>query len=69
MEWRSVVFSDESRFYLYASDGRTRVRRIPAERDLPEFIRQRHINPTSGFMVWGGGYQLQLAVPIGVSAE
>ena len=31
VEWRSVVFSDESRFGLYASGGRTRVRRSPGE--------------------------------------
>ena len=29
VEWCSVVFSDESRFCLYASDGHTRVRRRP----------------------------------------
>ena len=38
-EWRSVVFSDESRFYLYESNGRTRIRRRPGERHLPECIR------------------------------
>ena len=42
MEWRSVVFSDESRFCLYMSDGRTHVRRRSGERHLPECIRPRH---------------------------
>ena len=51
--WRSVVFSEESRFCLYASDGRTRVRRGPGERHLPECISPRHKGLTSGFMVWG----------------
>ena len=32
VEWRSVVFSDDNRFCLYASDGRTRVRRRSGER-------------------------------------
>ena len=41
VEWRSVVFSDESRFCLYASDGRTRVRPRPDEHHLPECTRPR----------------------------
>ena len=52
-EWRSVVFSDESRFCSSSSDGRTRVRRRFGERHLPECIRSRHTCPTSGFMAWG----------------
>ena len=52
VEWRSVVFSDESRFCLYASDGHTRVCCRPSERHLPECIHSRHIGPTSGFIVW-----------------
>ncbi|GBM65327.1 hypothetical protein AVEN_89694-1 [Araneus ventricosus] len=36
-EWRSVVFSDESRFCFGASDGRVLVRRRPGE----------HLQPTS----------------------
>ena len=50
VEWRSVVFSDESRFCVYVS---TRVWRRPGERHLPEYIRPRHTGFTSGFMVWG----------------
>ena len=54
VEWSSIVFSDdESRFRLYASDGRTRVRPRPVERHLPECICPRHTDPTPGFMVWG----------------
>ena len=34
VEWRSVVFSDENRFSLYASDGRTSVQRRFGERHL-----------------------------------
>ena len=39
VEWRSVVYSDESKFCSYASDDRVRVRRRPSERLLPECIR------------------------------
>ena len=42
VEWHSVVSSDESRFYLYASDGRTYVELRPGELHLPECIRPRH---------------------------
>ena len=38
VEWRSVVFSDESRFCLYASGGRTSVRRRPGNHHLPDCI-------------------------------
>ncbi|GBN01898.1 hypothetical protein AVEN_137408-1 [Araneus ventricosus] len=41
-EWRSVAFSDESRFYLGASDGRVLVRRRPGERLQPTCLRPRH---------------------------
>ncbi|GBM10330.1 hypothetical protein AVEN_131069-1 [Araneus ventricosus] len=49
-DWRSVVFSDESRFYLGASDGRMLVRRRPGERLQPSCLRSRHTGP--GTMVW-----------------
>ena len=61
VDWRverhSVVFSDESRFCLCASDGRTgvqrtRVQRTPGERNLPECINPRYTDPTSGFILW-----------------
>ena len=53
VEWRSVFFNDESRFCLYASDGRTRLRRRPGERHLPECIQPPHTGPISGLTVWG----------------
>ncbi|GBL79540.1 hypothetical protein AVEN_18124-1 [Araneus ventricosus] len=52
-EWRSVVFSDESRFCLGASDGRVLVRRRPGERLQPTCLRPRHTGTTPGVMVWG----------------
>ncbi|GBN75642.1 Transposable element Tc1 transposase [Araneus ventricosus] len=51
-EWRSVLFSDESRFCLGASDGRVMVRRRPGERLQPTCLRPRHTGPTPGVMVW-----------------
>ncbi|GBM29648.1 hypothetical protein AVEN_125295-1 [Araneus ventricosus] len=52
-EWRSVVFSDDSRFCLGASDGRVLIRRRPGERLQPNCLRPRHTGPTPGVMVWG----------------
>ncbi|GBN34178.1 hypothetical protein AVEN_265569-1 [Araneus ventricosus] len=52
-KWRYVVFSDESRFCLDASDGRVLVRRRPGERLQPTCLRPRYTGPTSGGMVWG----------------
>ena len=52
-EWRSIVFSDESRFYLGASDGRVLVRRRPGERLQLNCLRPRHAGPTPGVMFWG----------------
>ena len=53
VEWCSVVFSDESRFCLCASDGRTCVRHRPRESHLPVCIHLEHTGLSSGFMVWG----------------
>ncbi|GBM84571.1 hypothetical protein AVEN_33845-1 [Araneus ventricosus] len=52
-EWRSVMFSAESRFCLGASDGRLLVRRSPDERLQPTCLPSRHTGPTPGVMVWG----------------
>ena len=48
MAWCSVVFGDENRFCLYASDGHTRVRRRSGVRNLPECIRLQHTGPHLG---------------------
>ena len=53
VEWHSAVFSDESRFCLYVSDGHTHVWHRLGEHHLPECICPRHAGPTSGFLVWG----------------
>ncbi len=53
VEWRRVVFSDESRFCLGRSDRRVRVRRLPGERESPDCIMESHRSQTPGVMVWG----------------
>ncbi|GBN12951.1 hypothetical protein AVEN_165564-1, partial [Araneus ventricosus] len=52
-EWRSVVFSDESRFCIGASDGCVLVRRRPGELLQPTCMRPIHAGHTPGVMVWG----------------
>ncbi|GFV30003.1 HTH_38 domain-containing protein [Trichonephila clavipes] len=52
-EWRSVVFSDEIRFCLDASDGHVLVRRRPGECLQLNCLQPRHTGPTPVFMAWG----------------
>ncbi|GFX38516.1 transposable element Tc1 transposase [Trichonephila clavipes] len=52
-EWRSVVFSDESKLCLSTSDGRVLVRRRPDELLQPNCLWPRHTGPTLGVMVEG----------------
>ena len=52
-EWRRIVFSNESRFCLWRSDGRIRIRRRPEERLHPDCIVERHVGRTPGIMIWG----------------
>lgn len=52
-EWHRVVFSDESRFSLWAHDGRRRVRRFRGERRNLQLVVERHTALTRGVMVWG----------------
>ena len=39
-EWKNIIFSDESKFNLFHSDGRVKVWRRPNERYLPECTRK-----------------------------
>lgn len=52
-EWEEIVFSDESRFCLWHSDGRLRVRRPRGQRQNLQFVQRRHTALTPGVMVWG----------------
>jgi hypothetical protein len=52
-EWHQIIFSDESRFCLWQSDGRLRVRRPRGQRLNLQFALRRHSGLTPGVMVWG----------------
>ena len=62
MEWRFIVFTDESRFCLYASDGHTCVR-VDLECMHSPMTHRPHVRLHSV-----GVHQLQLLVTFGVSA-
>lgn len=52
-EWENIVFSDESRFCLWNSDGRLRIRRPRGQRQNLQFVQRRHTAQTPSVMVWG----------------
>lgn len=52
-EWNEIFFSDESRFCLWHSDGRSRIRRPRGQRQNLQFVQRRHTALTPGVMVWG----------------
>ena len=65
-DWRTVLFSDESRFALSNSDGRTRVYRRRGERYADSCILQRdRFGGGGSVMAWigiGYGYRTHLVV-------
>ena len=63
--WRRVVFSDESRFQLYRSDGRNRVYRRVGERYAPGCVMQVDRFGGGSVMVWEAiafGWRSQLLI-------
>ncbi|CDQ97158.1 unnamed protein product [Oncorhynchus mykiss] len=52
--WRSVLFTDESRFQLYRADGRQRVLRCVGERFVDVTAVNRVPHGGGGVMVWVG---------------
>ncbi|KAJ8891751.1 hypothetical protein PR048_004304 [Dryococelus australis] len=52
-QWKSVLWSDESRFTLFRSDGRVWVWRLLGERLLPECVVPTRKFGSGGVMVWG----------------
>ena len=53
VQWRNIIFSDESRFVPYGNDARGRVWRRSGERAIPSCIVSRHTARQNGIMVWG----------------
>lgn len=53
-EWSTVLFSDESRFCLYSSDGRERVYRRVGERFADCTVSERPSYNGGSVMVWAG---------------
>ena len=53
-QWRRVMFSDDSRFYLRRVGGRKRVWRRHKERHVPAIVIPRVAYQGGGVMVWAG---------------
>ena len=53
-QWRTVMFSDESRFCLRHVDGRLRVWRRRGERHAEATVQPRHAYNGGSVMVWAG---------------
>jgi hypothetical protein len=55
--WRTIIFSNESRFKVESADGRVRVHKRNNERYLQECIRKHDSHGRGGVMVWAAiGY-------------
>ena len=53
-DWARILFSDESRFHLDSSDGRSRVYRRVGERYQDNCVVERRLFGWGSIMVWGG---------------
>lgn len=51
--WRHVIFADESRFLLYRTDGRVRVRRTRGEGLQDDYVQQTVAGGGGSVHVWG----------------
>ena len=52
-EWNRIFFSDESKFNVFGSDGRNRVRRRQGERLSPKCVKKTVKFGGGSVMVWG----------------
>ena len=52
-DWSQIIFSDESKFQLYKSNGRTYVRRSVGEALDPKCVQQTVKHGGGNVMVWG----------------
>lgn len=53
-QWRTVIFSDESRYCISTADGRTRVWRRRGERYADNCMMETNVWGGPNIMVWGG---------------
>ena len=51
--WRKILWTDESRFCLYHTDGRARVRRLPDKRYIDPCVQGTVAGGGGSVMVWG----------------
>ena len=61
-KWSIILFSDESKFNLYHSDGRIRVWRQSHERYLPECTQGTVRGGGGSVLFWGVFHEMQLAL-------
>ncbi|GBN92603.1 hypothetical protein AVEN_142238-1 [Araneus ventricosus] len=52
-EWKTVAWSDESRFLIHHVDVRVSVRRLPGEQLLPSYTAGHKQADGGGIMLWG----------------
>src|ERR1700761_312198 len=52
-DWRAVIFSDESKFNLFGSDGRQWTWRYPGEANDPRYTKKKVKHGGGSVMVWG----------------
>lgn len=51
--WQHIIFSDESKFNLFGSDGRQYCRRRPGEELQDQYVHKRVKHGGGSLMVWG----------------
>ena len=52
--WRKVIFSDESTFYVLERKNQCKIWRIEKEKPLPECIQQTNTGDDGKVGIWGG---------------